>query len=249
MIHRELRDSIAIVRMEHGKVNAIDAELFNALAVEFENLASAPVTAVILTGTGKAFSAGVDLFRVLNEGAPYIDRFLPAFSSHLEQLYLFPKPVIAAVNGHAIAGGCVLTCACDYRIMAQGPGTIGAPELLVGVPFPPLALEIVRSAVAPQHAQEIVYTGRVYSPDDALHRGIIDEVVSPEALMDRALQMAASLGAIPSKSFRIAKQYLRDGSLARAKKSNLDEEVLQTWKDPEIHTIIREYLARTIGKR
>ena len=103
MIHREIRNQVAVIRLDHGKVNAIDIELFAALSDELVSLASHPVRAVVLTGTGKAFSAGVDLFRVLEGGKEYLEKFLPAFSIGLETLFLFPKPVVAAVNGHAIA--------------------------------------------------------------------------------------------------------------------------------------------------
>lgn len=249
MIHREMKGSVAVVRMEHGKVNAIDLELFAALAAEFKALVSSPARAVVLTGTGKAFSAGVDLFRVLNAGREYLDAFLPAFSTGLETLFLFPKPVVAAVNGHAIAGGCVFTCACDYRIMAQGAGVIGVPELLVGVPFPALALEVVRFGSAPQFLQEIVYTGRTYAPDPALARGLLDEVVPPEMLMDRAVAMAAELGAIPQEAFRLTKHNLRQPVVDRAAASPRESEVMRTWQAPETHDFVRQYLQRTIGKK
>lgn len=249
MIHCELRDSVAVIRMEHGKVNAIDLELFDALSAEFSALLSEPVKAVVLTGTGKAFSAGVDLFRVLNSGRDYLDRFLPAFSDGLRALFLFPKPVVAAINGHAIAGGCVFSCACDYRIMAQGPGTIGVPELLVGVPFPALALEVVRHGSAPQFLPEIVYTGRIYSPEQALQRGLLDEVVPPEALLNRAAAVAAELGAIPREAFRLTKLNLRQAAVDRAAASPREAEVIRTWQAQETHDFVRQYLQQTIGKK
>jgi len=164
MIHREIRGAVTILRMNYGKVNAIDSGLLDAFSAELDFAEQSDGRAFVLTGTGKTFSAGVDLFRLLEGGNDYVDRFLPLFGSVLEKFFLFPKPVIAAVNGHAIAGGCVFSSACDYRIMSQG--TIGIPELLVGVPFPPLALEVVRLSAAPQHFQEIVYTGRTYSAED-----------------------------------------------------------------------------------
>lgn len=249
MILCELRDSVAVVRMEHGKVNAIDLELFTALSAEFNRLANEPISAVVLTGSGKAFSAGVDLFRVLNSGPDYLEKFLPAFSDGLKTLFLFPKPVVAAVNGHAIAGGCVFTCACDYRIMAAGSGFIGVPELLVGVPFPALALEVVRFGSASQFLQEIVYTGRTYSPEQALERGLLDEVVPPEKLIDRAVSMAAEIGSIPHDAFRLTKLNLRQPVVDRAAASPREPDVVRTWKAKETHDFIRQYLQKTIGKK
>src|SRR5262249_18375100 len=119
MIVREMQNSIAVLRMEHGKVNAIDIELFSELQTELKYLESSEASAVILTGTGKSFSAGVDLFRLLRSGTDYVRSFVKILCEGLETLFFYRKPVVAAVNGHAVAGGCILTCACDYRIAAQ----------------------------------------------------------------------------------------------------------------------------------
>ena len=107
------------------------------------------------------FSAGVDLFRVIDGGAAYPDRFLPAMRRFFQTLLTFPKPVVAAVNGHAIAGGCIIAAACDYRIMATGNGRIGVPELSVGVPFPTLPFVIVGARVAPSAFRQLVFGARL----------------------------------------------------------------------------------------
>ena len=101
-------------------------------------------SALVITGQGKIFSAGVDLKRLSKEGAAYIRKFLPALDKLYDAVFFHPKPVVAAVNGHAVAGGAVLACCADRRIMARAGGRIGVTELLVGVPFPALAFEIVR---------------------------------------------------------------------------------------------------------
>ena len=100
--------------------------------------------AVIVTGTGSIFSAGVDLVRISAEGEGYVRRFLPALHRMFEAAFNLPKPLVAAVNGHAMAGGCVLACCADMRIAARGNGRIGITEMLVGVPFPALAFEVMR---------------------------------------------------------------------------------------------------------
>src|SRR5262245_17682571 len=146
MIERSQHEGILTLRLAHGKASALDVELLDALLHELDGVAE-DVHALILTGTGSIFSAGVDLFRLTEEGADYVRRFLPLLSRFLRTLFSFPRPVVAAVNGHAIAGGCVIALACDARLMAEGDATIGLPELLVGVPFPTAAREIVRFAV------------------------------------------------------------------------------------------------------
>ncbi len=149
MIELSRRGGIAIVRMNHGKANALDIELCDALAAQFEACRDTETKAVVLTGQGAMFSAGVDLLRLSDGGAPYVRRFLPALHRLYHTVFFFPKPVVAAVNGHAIAGGCVLQSCADRRIAASGASRIGVTELLVGVPFPALAFEVMRFATPP----------------------------------------------------------------------------------------------------
>ncbi len=168
MIEIKVSDGIALVTLQHGKVNALDIEFCAALAARFKDLAASDAKAVVLTGQGKAFSAGVDLRRLSDGGADYIRKFLPALHALYDAVFFYPKPVVAAINGHAIAGGAVLAACADRRIMAQGTGRIGVTELLVGVPFPALAFEIVRFAVPPRFLAEVTLSGATYDTDAAL---------------------------------------------------------------------------------
>lgn len=248
MIHCELEDRVAVLRIEHGKVNAIDTELFLELSSRLGDLESSDIGAVVLTGTGKAFSAGVDLFRILEGGEPYVRKFIPAFVAGLERLFLFPKPVVAAVNGHAIAGGCVLTCACDLRLMAAGAGTIGIPELLVGVPFPPVALQCIQLASNPASFQELVYLGQTYQPEEALLKGLIDRITSTDELLPAAKKVAADLAAIPAPAFRLTKHQVRLPIAENARSSMLQDEIMEAWCAPQTHEAVRQYLGKTLGK-
>src|SRR5262245_25785640 len=112
MIERSEHDGIVTLRLAHGKASALDIELLEAILGELDR-AAPKARAVVLTGTGSIFSAGVDLFRVTRDGADYVRRFLPRLSRTFRALFTFPGPVVAAVNGHAIAGGGVLVLACD----------------------------------------------------------------------------------------------------------------------------------------
>ena len=120
--------------------------------------------AVVLTGQGKIFSAGVDLLRCSDGGADYVRQFLPALHQLYDAVFFHPKPVVAAINGHAMAGGCVLACCADRRIMARDGGRIGVTELLVGVPFPALAFEIMRCATPPHYFAERPSAARLIPP-------------------------------------------------------------------------------------
>jgi enoyl-CoA hydratase len=249
MIERSQHDGILTLRLAHGKASAIDVELLDALLRELDGVAE-DVRALILTGTGSIFSAGVDLFRLTQEGTDYVRRFLPLLSRALRALFAFPRPVVAAANGHAIAGGCVLVLASDFRLMADGAGRIGVPELLVGVPFPAAALEVVRFAVPRDKVQSLVYTGRTLPPREALATGLLDEVVAAEDLLTRAHEVARQLALIPPQTYRLTKQSLRAEALERIDRAREPQEqaVLEVWSAAETHAHVREYLRRTVRK-
>jgi enoyl-CoA hydratase len=191
MIELSRRGGIAVIRMNHGKANALDIELCDGLAAQFEACRGSDTHAVVLTGQGPMFSAGVDLLRLSDGGAPYVRSFLPALHRLYHTVFFFPKPVVAAVNGHAIAGGCVLQACADKRIAVSGAGRIGVTELLVGVPFPPLAFEIMRFATPPAFFAETVLSGATYGPEIAQARRMVDELADgPAALFDRAIAAA-----------------------------------------------------------
>jgi enoyl-CoA hydratase len=249
MIERFLHEGILTLRLAHGKASALDVELLDALLRELEGVAE-EVRALILTGTGSIFSAGVDLYRLTHEGAEYVRRFLPLLSRFVRTLFAFPRPVLAAANGHAIAGGCVIVLAADARLMAEGAGRIGVPELLVGVPFPAAALEVVRFAVPQDKVQSLLYTGKTLSPLEALTAGLVDEVVAPANLLSRAQDIAQQYARIPLQVYRLTKQALRAAALERIERTSelLDQAALEAWSAAETHAHIREYLRRTLGK-
>ncbi|MGH8971902.1 MAG: enoyl-CoA hydratase/isomerase family protein, partial [Acidimicrobiia bacterium] len=177
MIEREqVSAAVTVLRLDHGPVSAMDLELLEAIRAELAKCA-ADDSAVVITGTGRAFSAGVDLRRIMDGGADYIDRFLPQLTGMFEDVLRYRRPVVAAVNGHAIAGGCVLMCCADIRLMAAGTARAGVPELLVGVPFPAMGLAAMRVATGDRGIQEVVFTGATYLPEEARQRGLVDEVV------------------------------------------------------------------------
>jgi len=120
MIETENQDGVTIVRMAHGRANAMDVEFCQALSAQLAELNTSAVRAIVLTGRGGIFSAGVDLLRLLNGGSPYIRSFLPQLSTMLAAVFSSPKPVVAAINGHAIAGGCVLACRRQAAGVARG---------------------------------------------------------------------------------------------------------------------------------
>lgn len=247
MIRREEREGVTVLRLEHGKANALDLELCEALGGSLSELGSEDTSgATIITGTGNIFSAGVDLFRLLEGGESYAAAFLPSLVDLIDGLRSFPKPLVAAINGHAIAGGGVIAFACDYRVMAEGDATIGVPELRVGVPFPSGAFEIVRAAVPRAYLRDVVLRGSLFNPREALVRSLVHEVVDAGAVIDRAVEIGREMSRIPPATFALTKRRL--AALETEEDSAYEAGVEALWKDPEIHAHIRAYVEHTIGK-
>jgi len=251
VIELTMRGEVAVLRMNHGKANAMDLEFCEALTAQFNDLRQSTARAVVITGSGRMFSAGVDLLRVVDGGAPYVRVFLPAVSRALGALFSLPKPVVAAVNGHAIAGGCVMVCAADYRMMAREPGRIGIPELLVGVPFPVVPLEIMRFATPSQHLQSLIYRGTTLAADAALQHGLVDAVVDPEGLVDEAVAVAERFAALSPAAFTLTKEQVREPAQMRIRNAGprIDPAIQESWESPETLAAIRDYVARTLGSK
>jgi enoyl-CoA hydratase/carnithine racemase len=250
MIKLELRGDIAVLTMQHGKANAMDTTFCEDILKRLDELRTSPARAIVITGQGNIFSAGVDLVRALDGGPDYFKGFLPPLRRAFEAVFFYEKPIVAAVNGHAMAGGCVLTCAADRRLMADGTGRIGITELLVGVPFPVIALEIMRFAAAPQHFARIVYSGATFAPEVAVGLGLVDEVVPGDALLDRAVAAAEALAALGPEAFALTKRQIREPVRERLARDGprFDAAVDAIWYAPETAARIRDYVSRTFKK-
>jgi enoyl-CoA hydratase/carnithine racemase len=250
MIERDDDGEVAVLRLAHGPVNAMDLELCTAVAQQLRALVADPARAVVLTGRGRSFSAGVDLRRYLAEGQPYVERFLPALADMFRAAFELGKPMVAAVNGHAIAGGCVLAACADHTVMAEGTGRIGVPELRVGVPFPRVAIEILRYAVGDVAARRLMLGARTYGPADATAIGLVDEVVGADELLSRAVLVARELATgIPTDAFAVTKRQLRRDGLQRVELyGDETEPVTALWNRRATDGWTRGYLDSVTGK-
>jgi enoyl-CoA hydratase len=250
VIQVEQSGGIAVLTLTHRKANALDIELCGEVVRRFEELSTSAAHAVVLTARGGIFSAGVDLLRLADGGPAYVRQFLPVLSKAFHAVFFFPKPVIAAVNGHAIAGGCVLASAADRRLMARGTGRIGVTELLVGVPFPPLAFEIMRFVAAPRFFREIIFTGAAYTPEQGVERGLVDDIVEPAHLLDRAMSEAERLAALSPAAFALTKRQRRQPVHDELRRNGdaFDAAAGDIWTAPETVGRIRDYVARTLKK-
>jgi enoyl-CoA hydratase len=227
VIQVESSDGIALVRFTRPPANAIELESAAALGAALGRLEADPGTrAVVLTGAGGFFSAGLDLKVVPTYGAGEQRAMVTAINRLLGRLYAMELPTVAAVNGHALAGGLVIVLATDYRLGVAGTYRLGLTETRVAVPYPLAAMTVVRTELAAGVARRLVLLARHETPDDALADGVLDELVPPETLVPRALAVAAELAALPREAYARIKRQLRRDALERI------EEVVAGGTDP-----------------
>ncbi len=221
MLNTYDRAGVTVAELDRGPVNALDLELLGALTAAFER-ADSPV---VLTGAGRTFSAGVDLRRIVEEPDSYVPEFLAALSRAFLAVFTHPRPTVAAINGHAIAGGCLFALCCDTRVMSAG--TIGLTELAVGVPFPRSGLEIVRHALGPA-SRRVALRADTVDRDEALRLGVVDEIAEPAVLLGRAVALASQLGSYPAAAYAATKHDLQRPAL-HAVSAGGDAAVTAAW--------------------
>lgn len=240
MIEIQNVGAVQVLTMSSGRVNAQDVELLGELTAAVLELQRSGEGPLVVTGAGKAFSAGVDLKRVIDGGSAYTDLLVPALSNAFNALFEFPRPTVAAINGAAIAGGCIVACACDRRLISPN-AQIGASEVRVGVALPVAALEVMRYACG-DDAEEVVLGGRVYKADEAVANGIAHRVVSDD-LIEAAVAEAADLGGIAPEVYAQTKAQLRGPTVARIRAgADIDDEVRQMWGSEQTLQRLADYV-------
>lgn len=225
-------DDVAVVAMTSNKVNALDDDFFSDLQAAIAEIQSAPPLPVVLTGVGTCFSAGLNLLELYEYDRTTLAAFVERLNDTMLAWFTLPRPTIAAVNGHAIAGGCIIALACDLRIVVDvDQAQIGLNEVQVGIPFPGVPLEIARHALAPERLREVMLTGALYTPEEARVRGLVDEVVEPDALIARAVAIARATAPDSLEAYAAIKAHLLAPALARLAETGprVDRDFLDVW--------------------
>jgi 3,2-trans-enoyl-CoA isomerase len=203
-------DELAVVQMNRGKVNALNPDIIKELHDAFAELEKDRVTQVVLlTGHDKFFSFGLDVPELLTYSKPKCTRFLEDFTDFYTRLFAFPKPVVAAINGHAIAGGCMLALACDRRIMVMGNAKISLNEVTFGATVFAGSVEMLKACVGHRNAELILLSGKMYDAEEALLMGLVDRITTEEELDDIAYETALGYTRNDMTAFRSLKTLLR----------------------------------------
>lgn len=206
----EIDRGVATIALDRGKVNALNDTMIAELHQCLEALAEdRDLKAVVLTARGKFFSFGFDVTEFLSFTKAQFTDYLIRFTDLYTYLFTYPKPVIGAVNGHAIAGGCMLLLPCDFRLMIPGKAKISLNEITFGASVFAGCTEMLRFLTGSAAATEILYSGAMYSAEEALNLGLIQAIVDEDLLIDRAKGVAEDMAAKPAAAFAGIKALLR----------------------------------------
>jgi enoyl-CoA hydratase len=238
--------AVAVIRLNRPPANAIDLDFARELEATFARTTGCEdVRALVVTGSGGCFSAGLDLKRVPLYGRDQQRQMVEAVNRMILKLYTCPIPVVAAVNGHAIAGGLVLALACDYRIGTSAAAKIGLTEARAGIPFPAAAMAVVQAELNPAAARLMTLQSSNVGPQEALKLGVVDVLQPPERVMLVALAMAEDLASIPKDAYARIKRQLRGKTVAEIEAVlSRGDPLLDSWLTDEASTASANLLRR-----
>jgi enoyl-CoA hydratase len=242
---RDEEGGVRILTLNRPPANALDSAFIAELGQAATEASRDPsVRAVILRGNDRFFSGGLDLKKMAAGEAPLVQSF--GWGDGIAAIWTLPKPTIAEVRGHAIAGGAILCLACDFRISAKGEHKIGLNETPIGLAFPPGAFEISRLGIAHTHFGRAILEGELYPPDRAREVGYLQEVVDPDRLSAHCLALARKVAAFPAGAYAYNKALLQRPAIERC--MNEPEEAKQrraeVWSSEET---LNAFLARAQG--
>lgn len=226
-----VKDGLATIRLEGDHGNAINDDLVDGLMSTFhEAEANREIRGVLLTSGGKLFSPGLDLRILVSFDRPRMARFLERFSACLVGMFTLPKPVVAAIPGHALAGGCVLILTTDWRILKEG-AAVGLNEIKVGVPLPFGVSLMLREAVRTPRMEEVALLGRNYTGAEAVSAGVVHEIHGAEGFESYCMERLREFADRDLRSYAATKRYLRSATVERirANDSLFREEFLDCW--------------------
>ena len=215
----EKTGDVAVVRMNSNPMNVIDESFFGDLQEAFSTLESEYAQSpVVLTSSQRAFSAGLDLryhLSLFTDGdEEEIWQWYKRFRGALLRVFTYERPVVAAVNGHAIAGGLILALCCDYRVCVDSGARFGLNEITIGFPIPSAIAQIVLYVLGTAIAQQVMTTGFLYEPRDAVRLGFFDESREADELLSHCVEFAGQYGPSLIPGYAFSKRALRRETVA-----------------------------------
>lgn len=219
-----VRDNVAEITLDDGKVNAMTLAFFEELGGVLDRAERERPGALVITGRAGTFSAGLNLKVLPTLAGDALHTTMVAFGRTMLRVFTFPIPTVAAVSGHAIAGGAVLMFACDLRCVADGPFRLHLNEVAIGLPLPTWAIMLAQSAIPTRWHTEAILHARMYAPAEALERGIVDAVVPADRLVEEARAAAGRLTTLDQAAYATSKARHRAMAVAWAQ-DHLESEI------------------------
>lgn len=214
----EVIDECAVVRMNTNKVNVQNDQFFADLHAAFDRLEREfNALPVVLTGQGDVFSAGIDFqysFDIFGSGsAGKIHDWYAAYRETNLRIFRYPRPTVAAINGHAIAGGLITALDCDFRVAARKSAKFGLNEVPIGIPMPAAYVEIIKYALGEQVGALATLRGELYGLDEAERLGFFHAVVEPDQLLATAVRYARCITPDCNTAYAMSKKALQDNTM------------------------------------
>lgn len=237
-----IKDHLSIITLDRGKSNALNREMITELSDMLHNISGDPnIAGVIITGKENFFSAGLDLIELYNYNEAEAESFWHLFLNFTAAITAFKKPLVAAVNGHSPAGGCVIALACDYRIMAEGKYIIGLNEVPVGIIVPNSIFNLYAFWLGQANAARSLLEGKLFSPDEALQIGLVDELVNPAGILTAAERKIRKYMTMERNTWEQSKLNIRQGLIAStgADQSEALQKMLKQWWAPTTRNILK----------
>ncbi len=235
-----IKDHLAIITLDRGRSNALNGEMITELNDMLRNISlDQNIAGVIITGKENFFSAGLDLIELYNYGETEVSAFWNLFLDFVATITAFKKPLVAAVNGHSPAGGCVIALACDYRIMAEGQYIIGLNEVPVGIIVPNSIFNLYAFWIGQANAHRSLLEGKLFSPEEALKIGLVDEIVNPASILTAAERKIRKYMAMERNTWEQSKLSIRKELIAGADRREALDEMLKQWWSPATRSILK----------
>jgi enoyl-CoA hydratase len=219
---------VIVLSMDRPPANAMDVTLLREILAAVERVASDPPRALVLAGRPGFFSAGADLKLIPGYGPQEQREMVSSINAMALGVYELPCPVVGAITGHAIAGGLVLALCTDIRV-ASDAGRYGLTEVKVGVAYPQAAIGVVAAELAPHAARVLALGNELIDAAECLRVGVFDEVVEPDEVLPRALELAANLAAFSPEVYARTKQELRGETAGRLRVAAAEDPLLARW--------------------
>ncbi len=246
VVREDLSSGVVVLTLDRPRANAISPELIEDLRDALNLASGAPV---VVTSSQKIFSGGWDLPALIGRDRAGMADFLARYTALVREAFTYEGPLVAALPGHAIAGGLIVAAAADERIAAAGEGRLGLSEVALAVPIPLPLFEIFRYLLGDRGAERLGAGGENLTFDRAEAIGLLDAIVPPADLLDRAAERAALLGQRPRAAYAEIKRRSRAGALARFDAAAREDPFLDFWFGPEARAKIGALVEKLTSKR